>query len=166
MKGRTLLAAVLMLPACGGAVAPVPANDAALAAVSPGPATPTPSTDVTPTAASPNPAAQAIAPWDATRCGDDAGRGHPGLMGRSPQALEAGFGAPAKRERFRVGEPAGTFYGELGRRLSGPTHPQAGAPAQALTWTRSGCDLTVLFVERGGASRAVSAFESAVGADF
>jgi hypothetical protein len=148
MKARALLGGMFMLFACGGAAAPMPADDA------------------TPVAAAPSPVGQAIAPWDATRCGDDADIGHKRLMGRAPEALEAAFGSPTRRERFRVGEPAGTFYGELGRRLSGPKHSQAGAPAQALTWTKKGCDFTVLFVERAGAFRAVSAFEAGVGADF
>lgn len=112
-----------------------------------------------------------IAPWDATRCGDDAYQNarmerHPALMGLSSQALEGAWGAPAQREQFRVGSPVGTFYGALGRRRSGRPHADTNAPAQALTWRRAGCNFSVFFVKRNDAFRAVNAFEWAVGADF
>ncbi len=112
-----------------------------------------------------------IAPWDATACGDDDYKNeqmqrHPELMGLSPAALTAAYGAPSDREAFTVGEAVGTFYGPLGKMPEGRAQPDKGASAQVLTWTRSGCNFSVFFVTRGKASVAAHAFEWAVGSDF
>lgn len=109
-------------------------------------------------------------PRHAGRCGDGdyrnvRVRGRLTVMSAAPEDLERAWGRPVERERFRVGEPVGTFYGELGDRAPGPI-AHAGAPAQTLTWRRNGCSLTVSFVETAGAYRVVNAFEWAVGADF
>lgn len=151
---RSILIASLALTAasCSAAEQPATANDAAL------PVTVAQNETV-------------IAPWDASRCGDDDYQNarmerHPALMGVEAGRLEAAYGKPAQREDFRVGEPAGTFYGALGRRVSGAPHPDAGAAARVLTWNKSGCNFSVFFVERGGRWNAVNAFEWSPGADF
>ncbi|HEU0043387.1 hypothetical protein [Sphingomonas sp.] len=156
---RGVAAASLLLASCGGGIAPAIGNASAESAA---------------TARATAPAQvgrSGIERWDATRCGDDDYRNarmerHPALMGRAPEALEAAFGPVGTRESFRVGGPAGTFYGELGRRRSGPPRRHDGARAQVLTWTRQACNFSVFFVEKDGAWRAVNAFEWAVGADF
>ncbi len=124
-----------------------------------------------PTRAAAQAAGPAIAPWDAGTCGDDDYQNekmerHPALVGRTANDLLAAFGKPSTNETFRIGEPAGTFYGPFAKRLSGPPHPDLGDPARVLTWTKNGCNFSVFFVEPDQGGRVVEAFEWAVGADF
>lgn len=115
--------------------------------------------------------ARAVPRWDAARCGKgdvpDAGdRRHRVFAGFSPDQLLAAYGKAAGDERFRVGGPGGVFYGALGKMPPGRAHLDTGKPARVLTWTRSGCELHVFFVERGKGWVAVQALESAAGADY
>ncbi len=119
----------------------------------------------------PAPAALPVPRWDAARCAKgDAPDATPErnrvLERQSPEALLAAYGKPSNDERFRVGEPGGVFYGALGKMPPGRTHPDAGRSARVLTWTKSGCELNVFFVQRAGGWAVVQAFEAAAGADY
>lgn len=109
--------------------------------------------------------------WDAARCGkgdppDASLAQHRVFEGQSPETLLAAYGKPSNDERFRVGVPGGVFYGALGKMPPGRAHPDAGKPARVLTWTKSGCELNVFFVQRTGGWAVVQAFEAAGGADY
>ena len=113
----------------------------------------------------------AILVWDASQCGDDDYQNerlerHPKLMGSSVDQLVRAYGTPSNLEEFKVGEPVGVFYGELGRTEGAAARPLAGKSAKVLTWTKSDCNFSVFFVQRDRAFEAVNAFEWGIDADF
>lgn len=116
--------------------------------------------------------AHAEAPrWDAARCGkgdapDAKLKRHLAFAGQSPEALLKAYGEASNDERFRVGGPAGVFYGALGKMPPGRAHPNAGRPARVLTWTKGGCELSVFFVQQDRGWAIPQAYETAAGADF
>jgi hypothetical protein len=149
MRNAPFLAVALLASSCGASQAPHPDQ------------APQPDNVTTPPV-------KPIAPWDAVKCGDDQYQNeklerHPVLLGLSPSALIAVYGAPSASENFVAGEPVGTFYGAYGRQASGVN---AGKPMRVLTWTKKSCNFSVFFMGQDTNGRVVEAFEWAVGADF
>lgn len=104
--------------------------------------------------------------WNAATCGgDEPIQHHSGLLKRTPADLRDAFGKPSEETRFKVGEAVGVFE------TSAIAHLPSGMAAPSTevgeaTWTKAGCNLTVWFVKRSGASRAFHALEWRVGTDF
>lgn len=92
--------------------------------------------------------------------------GHAALRDRSPEELRAAYRDPSSSGKYRLGDVEGLFRSSIVDILPGGRAANADRVAWEMTWTKSGCDLTVRFVERGGRWRALEAFEAEVDTDY
>jgi len=124
-----------------------------------------------PAAVPPQGPSRPVAPWDASRCGDDEYKNarmerHPALIGRSADDLLAAYGKAHAEDRFRAGEGVGTYSGGVASQLPGGAARNARTPVREIIWQRQGCNFIVRFREDRGAWRVFDAFEASADADF